>query len=142
MSLPITRYARAVVAAAAAALAASAASALELTVELTGARSTQGTVSVAVYSSAEGWLKQAVAADRTAAGERVRIVFRDLAPGSYAVAAFHDENGNGKLDSNVVGMPTEPFGFSRDARATLGPPKFDAAVFELQADTVLKVALR
>jgi uncharacterized protein (DUF2141 family) len=115
--------------------------ALDLTVEVSGARSTQGTVSVAVYS-AEGWLKQAVKQDRIAAGERVLLVFRDLAAGSYALAAFHDENGNGKLDANVIGIPTEPYGFSREARGSFGAPKFDAAAIELKADTTIRMVLQ
>jgi uncharacterized protein (DUF2141 family) len=119
-----------------------AARALELTVELSGARSRDGTVSVALYGSAEGWMKQALAAQRVEAGERVTVVFRGLAPGAYAVAAFHDANGNGKLDTNVVGIPTEAFGFSRDARGSFGPPKFDAAAFELASDLTVKVGLR
>ena len=47
----------------------------------------------------------------------------------YAVAAFQDENGDGILNSNVVGMPTENYGFSNDARGLFGPPDFDDAAF-------------
>jgi len=117
-----------------------AAQALELTIEVTGARSARGHVAAALYAGADGWLKQAAAGERVVAGERVTIVFRNLAPGTYALAVFHDENGNGRLDANVAGIPTEPFGFSRDARGTFGPPKFPDAAVELTADATIKVA--
>ncbi|WP_294076708.1 DUF2141 domain-containing protein [Sphingomonas sp.] len=53
-----------------------------------------------------------------------------LAPGSYAAAIIHDENGNKRLDT-VMGIPREGFGFSRNPRIGFGPPKFDAARFPL-----------
>ena len=124
------------------AAAAAPAQALDLTVEFSGARSERGTVSAALYAQADQWLKQPATAERVGAGERVLIVFRNLAPGSYAIAAFHDENGNGKMDANVVGIPTEAYGFSRDARGAFGPPKWDAAVIELKADTTLRMVLQ
>jgi ABC-type glutathione transport system ATPase component len=49
-------------------------------------------------------------------------VFKDLAPGTYAVSAYQDLNGNQRLDANMVGMPTEPYGFSRDAKASSARP--------------------
>lgn len=50
--------------------------------------------------------------------------------GTYAVAVIHDEDSNGKLNTNWLGVPTEGYGFSNDARGTLGPPSFSAASFE------------
>mgnify|MGYP005995189141 CR=1 FL=1 len=62
------------------------------------------------------------------ANTRVTIVFNDVEPGEYAVALLHDENGNGKVDKALF-IPTEGFGFSRDAKLRLGPPRFSAAAF-------------
>jgi uncharacterized protein (DUF2141 family) len=58
-------------------------------------------------------------------------VFADLPAGNYAVAVFHDENGNGKLDANLLGMPTEGYGFSNDAHGNFGPPGFADAKIAL-----------
>jgi uncharacterized protein (DUF2141 family) len=117
--------------------------ALDLTVVVTGARSAQGTISAALYDSERGWLETALRGERIAAGDgRGVFVFRDLPAGTYAVAAFHDENGNGKLDRNLLGMPTESFGFSRDAQAMFGPPEFADAVLELRTDAAITVVLR
>jgi len=55
------------------------------------------------------------------------LVFRSVMPGNYAIALFHDENANGRMDKMLM-MPREGFGFSRDAAVRFGPPKFAAAV--------------
>ena len=55
--------------------------------------------------------------------------FIGIPRGKYALAVVHDENMDGKLDTNWLGIPTEGYGFSNDAKATLGPPSFSAASF-------------
>jgi len=60
-------------------------------------------------------------------------VFEDVPFGSYAVQAYQDRNGNGKLDRNFIGIPSEPYGFSRGARSWTGPPKFKDAAFTLSS---------
>lgn len=70
------------------------------------------------------------------------LVFRHVAPGSYAVSLFHDENGNGRLDK-TMGIPSEGYGFSRDAPVHFGPPKFDAAKVSIgSSDMTLAIKLR
>ncbi|MFY9514668.1 MAG: DUF2141 domain-containing protein [Rubrivivax sp.] len=118
------------------------AQALDLTVEVLNTRSNQGLVNVALYAGADTWLKAPAAAQRVAVGDKTLLVFRGLAAGSYAVSLFHDENGNGKMDSNAVGMPIERYGFSRDARGMMGPPAFADAAVELQADTQIGITLK
>ncbi len=66
-----------------------------------------------------------------AAASQVSFVFTDLAPGRYAIAAFHDADSDGVLNTNAIGIPTEGYGFSRDASGTFGPPSFDAAALEI-----------
>lgn len=60
---------------------------------------------------------------------QARCDFEDIAPGTYALTVVHDENFNGKLDINWLGVPTEGYGFSNDAKALLGTPSFSAASF-------------
>ena len=60
---------------------------------------------------------------------KARCDFEDIPPGTYALAVVHDENFNGKLDTNFLGIPTEGYGFSNDATAALGAPSFSAASF-------------
>jgi uncharacterized protein (DUF2141 family) len=56
--------------------------------------------------------------------------FPGIAPGTYAVSVYHDENSNDKLDTNFLGIPREGVGASNNARGHMGPPKFDSAKFE------------
>jgi uncharacterized protein (DUF2141 family) len=66
-----------------------------------------------------------------------------LPPGRYAVALFQDTKGTGKLESNFFGVPTVPYGFSNNARGTMGPPGFDAAAFDVgAAATTVSIELR
>lgn len=70
------------------------------------------------------------------------LVFRHVAPGVYAVSLFHDENANGRLDK-TMGIPSEGYGFSRDAAIRFGPPKFDAAKVPVgAANVVLPIKVR
>ena len=64
----------------------------------------------------------------------VRAVIGDLPPGTYAISVYHDANGNQELDTNMLGMPREGYGFSNDARGVAGPPSFQAASFKIGAD--------
>jgi uncharacterized protein (DUF2141 family) len=67
---------------------------------------------------------------------QARCDFEDIPPGTYAIVVIHDENMNGKLDTNVLGIPTEGYGFSRDAKAPLGVPTFSAASFSYDGQNV------
>ena len=61
--------------------------------------------------------------------KQARCDFEDIPRGTYALAVVHDENMNGKLDTNLLGMPKEGYGFSNDAKALFGAPSFSAASF-------------
>jgi len=66
----------------------------------------------------------------------VHITLSGVPPGIYAVQAFHDENGNGHLDTNFLGIPKEAMGFSNDAPMHFGPPDFAVASFRVGATPV------
>ena len=110
------------------------ASAVDLEVRIEGLRSAEGDVRIALHREIEDGEFPAEnsvvgATMRPAASGTVRAVFADVAPGAYAVAAFHDADGDGELNRNIVGMPTEGYGFSNGAVGFFGPPSFaDAAV--------------
>jgi uncharacterized protein (DUF2141 family) len=57
-----------------------------------------------------------------------------LPEGEYAVSLFVDENSNGKMDKNAIGIPTEAYGFSNDASGNFGPPSFEQAKFVVGKD--------
>ncbi len=108
-----------------------------LEVEVTGAHNARGRIGCLLFQSEKGFPK-----DAGRARQRVWVVidpgksaicqFRSVPVGDYAVAVMHDENGNGELDSNWVGAPTEGYGFSNNAKAgTFSPPPFDKARLHL-----------
>jgi uncharacterized protein (DUF2141 family) len=89
-----------------------------------------GQVVCALFDQA-GWLTKPVKpAWAKIKGSTAVCVFNEVRPGIYGISAYHDENKNGKLDTNVVGMPTEDYGASRDARGTFSAPSFDDAKFK------------
>ncbi|WKN42613.1 DUF2141 domain-containing protein [Tunicatimonas pelagia] len=99
-----------------------------LTIQITGLASSEGQVRIAVYNSAEAFTKTPFLAQEVKVNgkQTVEATF-SLPEGDYAIAAYHDENENGKLDTNLVGIPKENYGFSNNARGTLGPPSFEEA---------------
>lgn len=79
---------------------------------------------------ADGWLEKPVATVKSKLrSRRATCVFSSVKPGMYAIVAFHDENDNGDIDKNFLGIPTESWCTSRNARAIFGPPSFGAAKF-------------
>jgi len=97
----------------------------------TGAAS--GKLMVALYDSAEayggGAPVRAAQIDVNAA--QSEAVFENLPAGTYAMKAFHDVDGNGRMNTNPFGMPAEPFAFSNNARGNMGPASWQRSQFEL-----------
>jgi uncharacterized protein (DUF2141 family) len=76
-------------------------------------------------------------------GRTARCVFEGLEPGTWAFTFIHDEDRDGELDTNFFGVPTEGYGFSRDASGTFGPPDFaDAAVLVHAGPRLLRLRAR
>ncbi len=135
--------ARPLLAIAALSLAAGVAGAGDLVVTVSGVRSAEGQVRLALYERADGFRKEDRArqllALPAAAGEVIGM-FRDVPPGRYAVLVYHDENGDGKLNLRLGMFPKEGYGLSNNPRLS-GPPQFDDAAFEL-GDAGARVVVR
>jgi len=105
-----------------------------LVVDVEGLKSKRGSVALALFSDADSFDRREDAARAEFVRlerKKLRWVVKDLPPGSYALVAYHDKNGNGELDRRAFGIPAEPYGFSNDARGRFGPPAFEAARFEI-----------
>ena len=102
-------------------------------VEVVGLHSDKGQVLCALYSSRDGFPKQSERAlarvTSDIAQKQAVCEFSGIAPGTYALSVFHDENSNGKLDTKFMGIPREGVGASNNAKGHFGPPKFEAAAF-------------
>jgi len=109
------------------------ASAADLTVTINGLRNANGSVAAAIFNTETNFPRaQAFSAFRIKASSGpVSFTVHNLAPGTYAVTSYHDENDNGKLDADPTGLPTEGYGVSNDAREVLAPPQFAKAAFDL-----------
>lgn len=117
-------------------------------VKITNIQNGNGTIYLSLQDSAEGWLSSGdeVKSIRDAMQEIhgtavITININDLAEGSYAISVFHDLNGNGELDTNFIGFPKEPYGFSAPM-GKFGPPSFeDAAISIVGEKCAIEVTL-
>lgn len=110
-----------------------------LELEISEFRNTKGHVLISVFDREEGYpesVEQALVTKKVKVTEKSHhITLENLPYGDYAIVFLHDENGNGKMDTNFVGMPTEGYGASNDAVNTLSAPKYKDAQFKLAATT-------
>jgi uncharacterized protein (DUF2141 family) len=118
----------------------------QIHVEIAGLRNDKGQAVCSLFSSAGDFPKKtekAFAHSSSVISNRHAVCeFPGVAPGTYAISVFHDENSNGKLDTNFMGIPREGVGASNGAKGHLGPPKFDAAAFRFAGGRLdLKIAI-
>jgi uncharacterized protein (DUF2141 family) len=109
-----------------------------LEISISGARSKLGHVLVLVFNDSDpkafpDKVDKAVVQLKLTVDEAAKFVIEQLPVGHYAITMVHDENDNGNVDKNSVGVPTEGFGFSNDAMGTFGPPSFEKAKIKVSA---------
>jgi len=107
-------------------------------VKITELRSGKGQVKIAVFNSSEAWLGDHPVYNSTIDVKSQAVIWRfnDVPYGDYGIAVFHDENKNGKMDKNFLGIPQEAYGFSNNMRVTFGPPKWDKSKFAVRGPTI------
>ena len=109
----------------------------KIDVEMTDLHNDLGNVKLAIWRTRAGFPEDETRALRRyqvpiVAGQ-AKLKIDHLEPGTWAIAAFHDENGNGKLDLGIFGIPKEGLGVSRDAKGFFGPPSFEASKLDVRA---------
>lgn len=111
-----------------------------VTVTLENIQKQTGAIRLGVYDAAgyEGG-KAVNGADIVVNAATVSVTIQGLAPGEYGIKLFHDVNGDGEMNSNPFGMPTEPFAFSNNAKGRFGPAKWDDARFEVTEDGAVQI---
>lgn len=113
-----------------------AASATELVVRVTGVTAPTGRIGCSLFTGPAGFPMDTTGMRVVwlpADPKGVSCRFADVPTGAYAVAIVHDTNGNGRVDTNFVGLPTEQWGVSRNVRPGLRAPRFDEASIRLAA---------
>lgn len=104
----------------------------------------EGNLMVALYNSEanyQGQGKPVQVAAIPALGEKVNYTFENLEGGTYAIKLFHDANSNGKMDTNMFGIPKEGYGFSNNV-GKFGEPEFAEAAFEVLSESNIEIIVR
>ena len=124
-----------------------AAAASTLTAEVGGLRNRNGQLCFSVFSTSQGFPTNSSNAVQKkcvkVTANRMKVAFKQLSPGRYAIAVLHDENNDRQANRNFLGLPTEGFGFSRNPTIVAGPPKFaESAVSVAGQNTTTQIQLR
>lgn len=107
-----------------------------ITIKVTGFRNDTGKAGFALYNSPAGFDKDETFREGIVSLSKrtATITFRDVPLGAYRAGAFHDENNNGKLDENMMGIPTEGVGLSNNPKISVtNIPTFDKIKFNVGA---------
>lgn len=119
---------------------------VKITANVSAFRNQKGALSCRLYATGAGFPEKGpvVSEQRVdIAGKSTSCAFKDLPPGRYAVSVMHDENGNRKLDTNFLGIPTEGYGVSNNKTYAMSAPKFDESTFAVGKDDVtISITLR
>lgn len=107
----------------------------KLTVSITNVESNDGQLFVYLYDKPEYYPKEKDKAFKVVktkiSNNKAKLIFEDIPKGTYAIAVHHDDNGNNKVDTNFLGIPSEDFGASNNAKGFMGPPSFEDASFKV-----------
>tara|TARA_R110002124_G_scaffold286776_2_gene468667 strand:+ start:9218 stop:9673 length:456 start_codon:yes stop_codon:yes gene_type:complete len=92
----------------------------------------EGEIRIAVFDSKEKYTKEPIHAVVIPVDSTTVIWEQESLPfGEYAIAVYHDKNKNGKIDTNILGIPKEDYGFSNDARGRFGPASWGDSKFKV-----------
>jgi len=115
---------------------------LTITLEITTTKYNKGHVLLALYDSEGNYMKEIFrSAEVPIKNYKAKIVFSSLEKGEYAFSFFQDLNENKKIDTNFLGIPKEPYGFSNQKKGRFGPPKFKEVAFKLNKNEVFKIVI-
>lgn len=109
-----------------------------LTITINGFKNQKGTVKLQVQNAQQKEVYQKVA---PVTGKSYTIVISGVTAGQYAVNVIHDKNNNSKLDTNWMGIPTEGWGCSNDARGFMSAPSFKSKLFTVNGDKAITINL-
>ncbi len=105
-----------------------------LKVEISGLRNNNGNVLYELFDADQKSLK---VGNESISENKCVILFDNLKPGKYGFNYIHDENKNKKLDTKILFIPKEGFGYSNNVEAKFGPPAFDKWIFDVKSNTRL-----
>ena len=116
-----------------------------LNINIENINPSKGQLMIAVYNSKQLYMKTEKAFSKQILklnGKNLEFIqFKDLPMGEYSVAVIHDENNNGKLDTNIFGIPTEAYGFSNNIRPKFRAANWDETKFLMNKNVGLNIKL-
>ena len=114
---------------------------IEIVINISGLRSDNGKCLLYLYNNKKGFPNDAGKAINSANGSilngKSTIVLNDIPNGEYAIGVIHDENDNGKMDTNFLGMPKEGVGVSNNAKGHFGSPSYEDSKFQLNRKSLI-----
>ncbi len=115
-----------------------------LTVVVDNIKKADGEVIITIFNKQEDFLKKYYRLISVPANEdgQVEAFFEGLPEGQYSVSVIHDENSNGELDKNLIGVPKEGFGFSNNKMGTFGPPSYKDCLVDVANKSEIKIVLK
>ena len=114
-----------------------------LTVTISGLKNNTGVLKVGLYNSEDTFLKTAYkSVVSEIKNNAATVTFVGLPKGEYGISTFHDENNNGKLDKNMMGIPSEDYACSNDAKGFMGPPSYKDAKFSVNNDSKISIVFK
>jgi len=116
----------------------------QLSITISNIYPVKGDIYIAIYDNDDDYMDIEKVAFREIVpihSEVQTIILNDIPAGEYAVSVFQDIDENGELNTNAIGIPNEPFGFSNDARGRFGPPKFKNAKFSYPGTQEISIKL-
>ena len=113
---------------------------VNLTVSVSGLKSNAGLVKVGLYNSDGTFLKSTYKSITSEIKNKsTTVTFVGIPKGEYGISTYQDENSNGKLDKNMMGIPSEDFACSNDAKGFMGPPKYEDAKFNIDKNSKIDI---
>ncbi len=116
----------------------------QLTIQIDNIEAVKGDIRIGVFNASDKFLKQGYTFKtyKVAVTDTTQtIIIDDLPKGEYAFIMYHDKNGDGKMNRNLIGIPKEAFGFSNNVRPKLSKPTFEACKFVLEDKLELHIRL-
>jgi len=118
-------------------------STVTLTVEFDVTEVEEGSIRLALYDSAENYLKTPFKSTFSSIENKTaKLVIDNIPKGEYCFAYYHDLDNNNKLDRNMMEIPKEPYGFSNDEKGFYGPPAYQNCKIEIETDTLIQINIK
>jgi uncharacterized protein (DUF2141 family) len=113
-----------------------------LSITVSGLKNNNGSLTAELYNTKEKFLKTPYkTVSSPIKSNLASVTFIGIPKAEYTVMVYQDENNNGKLDKNFIGMPKEPVACSNNAKGFMGPPKYEDAKFTIYADSKISIKM-